>query len=55
MKSILEFRDMVRNKAIFTSLEDYIDFAYRFVDFISDSNNIEAKIVSRNENNYRFV
>ena len=34
MKSILEFRDMVRNKAIFTSLEDYIDFAYRFVDFI---------------------
>lgn len=55
MKSILEFRDMVRNKAIFTSLEDYIDFAYRFVDFISDSNNIEAKIVSRNENNYRFL
>lgn len=55
MRSILEFREWARNKDKFTSIEDYINFAFKFIDFISDSNNIVAKIVSRNENNYRFL
>lgn len=54
MKSILELCDLARNKDNFISLNNYIDFGSRFIDFISDANNIMAKIVSRNENNYRF-
>lgn len=55
MKTILELCDWARNKDNFINLDDYINFGLRFIDFISDTNNIEAKIVSRNENNYRFL
>lgn len=55
MKTILELCDWARNKDNFIDLDDYINFGLRFIDFISDTNNIEAKIVSRNENNYRFL
>lgn len=55
MKSILELCKWARNKENFVSLDDYMNFGLCFVDFISDSNNIMAKIVSRNENNYRFL
>jgi len=55
MKSILELCDWARNKDNFDCLESYVDFGSYFINFISDPNNIEAKIVSRNENNYRFL
>jgi len=55
MKSILELCKWARNKDNFVSLDDYMSFGLRFVDFISAPNNIEAKIVSRNENNYKFL
>lgn len=54
MKSILKFCEWARNKENFVCLDDYMSFGIRFIEFISDSNNIMAKIVSRNENNYRF-
>ena len=55
MKSILELCKWARNKDNFVSLNDYMSFGLRFVDFISDPNNITARIVSKNENNYRFL
>lgn len=41
-----------RNKENFKSLNDYIFFASRYLEFVKD--NLQAVIVSRNENNYRF-
>ena len=40
------------NKENFNSIEDYTDFCIRYLEFIKDG--LQAVIVSRNENNYRF-
>lgn len=40
------------DKARFTSLADYIEFAERYLDFTADG--LKAVTVSRNENRYRF-
>ena len=42
----------VINKDNFLTIQNYIDFALRYLDFIPD--NLQAKIVSQNENNYHF-
>lgn len=49
MKKLVE---KARNKENFKSLIDYISFAIRYLEFIKD--NLQAVIVSRNENHYRF-
>jgi len=40
------------NKENFVTLKDYITFATRYLEFIKD--NLQAVIVSKNENHYRF-
>jgi hypothetical protein len=40
------------NKENFNSLNDYISFAIIYLEFVKD--NLQAVIVSKNENNYRF-
>nr|MBF4318528.1 hypothetical protein [Vibrio anguillarum] len=50
LKDIIEnARDMKK----FENIEDYIDFSKIYLNFIA--HNIQAEIVSRNENNYRFL
>lgn len=44
----------VSNKANFTTLVSYIEFCKRYLDFISTANNLQATIVSQNENHYHF-
>lgn len=50
LKSIVDHAADMDN---FSSVTDYVDFAKIFLCFIRD--NIQAEIVSRNENNYRFL
>jgi len=47
-----ELREFALNKENFTSLQNYIDFCSHYLEFIST--NLQAVIVSRNENHYRF-
>lgn len=42
----------VLDKDNFLTVEDYLDFPKKYLDFIKD--NLQAVIVSRNENNYQF-
>ena len=49
LKGLLEH---VRNKDNFLTVEDYLDFPKRYLDFTK--NNLQATIVSRNENHYQF-
>ena len=44
--------DKACNKDNFTSLSDFINFAHVYLEFIKD--NLQAVIVSRNENHYQF-
>jgi hypothetical protein len=43
------------NKENFTELKHYADFCLEFLDFIGTPGSIQAEIVSRNENHYRFI
>ena len=54
----MTLQELVRvasNKTNFTTLADYIDFCRGFLDFIATRGNLQAVIVSRNENQYRFL
>jgi hypothetical protein len=42
-------------KENFTRLQDYLEFCLEFLDFIERPGAIQAEIVSRNENHYRFL
>lgn len=42
-------------KENFTELKHYADFCLEFLDFIGTPGSIQAEIVSRNENHYRFI
>jgi hypothetical protein len=42
-------------KENFTQLQDYLAFCREFLDFIERPGAIQAEIVSRNENHYRFI
>ena len=53
--SIETLRAFVINKENFSSLNDYIEFTTDYLSFISDNNNIQATIVSQNENHYKFL
>lgn len=41
------------NKANFETLQGYVDFAARYINFIE--HNLQARIVSRNEPHYQFL
>ena len=42
------------DKSNFTTLQGFIDFCQTYLDFIATDGNIQAVIVSQNENHYRF-
>ena len=46
---------MASDKTRFADLNAYIDFARRFIDFVTDAENVSAIITSVNENCYKFV
>lgn len=50
--SISDLVTLATNKENFLSLENYIEFCERFLDFASSG--LQAVIVSQNEPNYRF-
>ncbi len=54
MTTITELCAVATDKSRFVSIQNYIDFSKWFLEFISDSNNYEARIISRKENNYKF-
>ena len=47
-------------KANFITLQEYIDFCCRYLDFVAqptengDADHLQARIVCQNENSYRF-
>ncbi len=50
--------DLVRTaskKTNFTELKHYVEFCRQFLDFVATPGAIQAEIVSRNENHYRFI
>lgn len=47
--------DRASSKENFLSIQQYIDFSCRYLDFIFSGQNIQADIVARNENNYHFL
>lgn len=47
-----DLTDYATNKNRFLTIEDYIDFCNYYLEFIKS--NLQAKIVSRNENHYQF-
>lgn len=49
LKSLVE---TARDKTLFSTIDDYADFCLAYLEFIKT--NLQAVIVSRNENNYRF-
>jgi len=54
----MNLEDLVKtasHKENFTELRHYVDFCREFLDFISVPGAIQAEIVSRNENHYRFL
>ena len=44
--------EVAKNKNNFVTIDDYAMFCQRYLDFIFDG--LQAVIVSRNENKYRF-
>lgn len=51
--SIQHLTTYARDKTNFLTLQQYIDFCQRFLDFVA-SGELQAVIVSKNENHYRF-
>jgi len=39
----------------FLTIQKYIDFTLNYLEFIADTNNIQATIISQNENHYQFI
>ena len=50
--SLSDLTSIALNKANFLSVEDYIEFSERYLEYVEDG--LQAVIVSQNENNYRF-
>ena len=46
--------DLASNKTHFLTVDAYVDFAKRYLDFVSSSQNLQATIVSQNEQHYQF-
>ncbi len=53
--SITGLRTHAADKTKFSTLEDYLDFAKKYLEYISDASRIQAVIVSQNENHYQFL
>lgn len=47
--------EQAAKKESFKSLDDYISFARRYLDFIHRAGSLQARIVSQNENHYQFL
>ena len=52
---IKRLREDASDKSKFLTIEDYLAFAKRFLEYISDTARFQAQIVSRNEPNYHFI
>ncbi len=50
--SLTRLVDTAKDKTRFATIEDYITFCLRFLDFVDDG--LQATIISQNENHYRF-
>lgn len=50
--SLARLVDTAKDKTKFATIEDYIAFCLRFLDFVDDG--LQATIISQNENHYRF-
>lgn len=50
--SLPDLMSIALNKKNFLSVEDYIEFSERYLEYVEDG--LQAVIVSQNENNYRF-
>lgn len=53
--SIQKLVTKVTDKQNFITIQNYIDFSFRYLEFLSDDRNIQATIVSQNENHYKFI
>ena len=53
MKTLWEIMSWVSQKDRFTNIENYIDFAKVYLEFISTE--LQAEIIAKNENNYKFL
>lgn len=52
MKTLWEIMSWVSQKDRFVQIEDYVEFAKYYLEFILTE--LQAEIVAQNENNYRF-
>jgi len=52
---IKRLRADASDKSKFLSIEDYLAFAKRYLEYISDTERFQAQIVSRNEPHYHFI
>jgi len=50
-----DLRLFALNKSNFSTLDTYINFTKEYLEFISNTNNIQATIISQNENHYKFL
>lgn len=53
--SLEALRTFAINKENFVNLNDYIEFTINYLSFISNVSNIQATIISQNENHYKFL
>jgi len=51
LKKLVAFASDKRN---FAKIEDYINFTRRYLDFVFVNKNLQARIVSQNEQHYQF-
>lgn len=52
---LAKLRTYATDKGNFVKISDYLKFAKRYLEYISDSKRIQAEIVSQNEQHYRFL
>jgi len=52
--NLQKLREYALDKTNFTSVENYIDFSRHYLDFAFSPKSLQAVIVSKNEQNYRF-
>lgn len=52
---IAQLRDFATNNKCFNKLDDYIQFCHKYLSYISETKNVQAKIVAQNEHQYFFI
>ncbi|HPN38169.1 MAG TPA: hypothetical protein PL041_07180 [Melioribacteraceae bacterium] len=53
--SLVNLVNTASNKEKFLDIQSFIDFTSCYLEFISNARNIQATIISRNENHYQFI